>query len=88
MRNADVLVHVGPVDADASTDALPVRPLLIGRVGQPRELGERGTDLAAVLHGQIDAPLVEAVTLHSICRTGIARYLTRQSLGGSIIYAR
>ena len=28
------------------------------------------------------------VTLHSICRTGIARYLTRQSLGGSIIYAR
>jgi hypothetical protein len=38
MRNVEIFVQVGPMDTEASADALPVSALLVSRPGQAWEL--------------------------------------------------
>ena len=64
MRHVEIFVELGPVDAETTADALPVSTLLVRRTGQPWELRQRGADLAAILHRQVDPIVSEAHAHH------------------------
>ena len=64
MRDVEIFVEIWPVNAEASADALPVSALLVSGTGQPWELRQRGADLAAILHRQVDPIMSEAHAHH------------------------